>query len=377
MKKTILLTLWCALLLNNPALGQKSWELGPFTRPIEEPVISPDASPSFQCPMRNKTVHWMSNHTFNPAAIVRDGAIHLLFRAEDGEGDSIGTYTSRVGHASSNNGVDFKISPKPVLFPDDNPLWQGFEWYGGCEDPRVAKREDEMYALYYTQWNLGNPQQLPEMARIGVATSYDLRHWQKHGPIFSGSDPVPDWHKSGAVIHEIRDGQLVAAKINGKYWMYWGEHGIKAATSDDLIHWHPVRNDDQTIRILIKTRAGYFDSELAEVGPPPILTNAGIVVIYNGKNAAAPNGDPSYPVGAYTAGQVLFSKIDPTEVIDRADTPFLIPELPYERSGQYGQGTVFAEGLVLFNNVWHLYFGAADSYVGTATAALKEEHRGN
>ena len=36
---------------------------------------------------------------------------------------------------------------------------------------------------------------------------------------------------------------------------------------------------------LMRPRPGHFDSTFPETGPPPILTSAGIVVLYNGKNA--------------------------------------------------------------------------------------------
>lgn len=75
---------------------------------------------------------------------------------------------------------------------------------------------------------------------------------------------------------------------------------------------------------------GYFDSELTECGPPAVLTKDGIVLIYNGKNKAGAEGDTIYKANAYCAVQILFDKNDPYKVIDRLDTPFLIPEEPFE-----------------------------------------------
>ncbi len=37
-------------------------------------------------------------------------------------------------------------------------------------------------------------------------------------------------------------GRLIAAKIDGKYWMYWGEGAIHLATSTDLVHWSPMED---------------------------------------------------------------------------------------------------------------------------------------
>jgi len=50
------------------------WAIGPFTWPADaQPVIRPDTNSAFICPMRNATVHWEAKHTFNPAAVVKDG----------------------------------------------------------------------------------------------------------------------------------------------------------------------------------------------------------------------------------------------------------------------------------------------------------------
>ena len=171
------------------------------------------------------------------------------------------------------------------------------------------------------------------------------------------------------MVQEIKDGQLVATQINGHYWMYWGEDAIYLATSPDLIHWTPLLDEAGDLLTVIAPRPGKFDSLLTEVGPPAVLTDAGIVLIYNGKNGdSADMMDPDLAPGAYTPGQLLLDKTDPAQVLTRPDTPFLQPELPFEKTGQYQQGTVFTEGLVLYKGVWYLYYGTADTYVGVATA---------
>ena len=118
---------------------------------------------------------------------------------------------------------------------------------------------------------------------------------------------------------------------------------------------------------LLRPRAGHFDSSFPETGPPPVLTDKGIVVLYNGKNAET-SGDPSMGPNAYAAGEALFDAADPKHLIAQTDAPVLKPELPYEKTGQYAAGTTFAEGLVFFHGNWFLYYGCADSLVAVATA---------
>jgi predicted GH43/DUF377 family glycosyl hydrolase len=38
---------------------------------------------NFSCPWHNATVGWEEKDVFNPAAIVKGGKVHLLYRAED------------------------------------------------------------------------------------------------------------------------------------------------------------------------------------------------------------------------------------------------------------------------------------------------------
>ena len=335
------------------------WQIGPLIRPVAAPVISPDKSAIFDDPIRHAHVHWEALHTFNPAAIVRDGKIFVLYRAEDDTGKmEIGEHTSRLGLASSSDGITFTRMPQPVFYPAPDAQ-QSREWPGGVEDPRIVESEDGTYVLTYTQWNRVT-------YSIGIATSRDLIHWTKYGPAFLGSAGGKYDHlqyKSGGIVTQLIGDHILAARIKGRYWMYWGEGAIRLATSPDLIHWTPVEDASGKPSEVITRRPGHFDSGFPETGPPPILTSAGIVVIYNGKNDPV-HGDPKLGVNAYAAGEALFAADDPSKLLNRTDTPVLKPEQPFEKTGQYAAGTTFAEGLVRFHNRWFLYYGCADSAVG-------------
>ncbi|WP_345232516.1 glycoside hydrolase family 130 protein [Olivibacter ginsenosidimutans] len=368
MNKKYFFIVSCFLFWNLAVMGQgkqnvlPDWAFGGFVRPDGvNPVISPLTHTQFKDPMTGEMVAWENNDTFNPAAAVKDGKIVVLYRAEDKSGVGIGHRTSRLGYASSKDGLHFKRQSKPVFYPgDDNQ--KEFEWPGGTEDPRVAVTEDGLYVMFYTQWNRKVP-------RLGVATSRDLEHWTKHGPIFAKAKHADlilnKSHKSASILTTLNDGKQVITKINGKYWMYWGESGVFGATSDNLIDWEPVVDQSGQLQAFIRPRPGYFDSSLTECGPPAVLTDKGIVLLYNGKNSPK-SGDPRFNKGTYSAGQVLFSSEDPTKVVARLDVPFLRPMEAFEKSGQYVDGTVFIEGLVFFKNKWFLYYGCADSKVAVA-----------
>ena len=346
---------------------EKSWMFGPFLRPEgARPIIAPLSTSTFEDPMTGRTVAWESMATFNPAAVVRNGKVNVLYRAEEKLGDKeIGGHTSRIGLATSSNGFDFERVSEPIFYPkDDNQ--KEFEWTGGTEDPRIVETVDGLYVMTYTQWNR-------EVPRLAVATSKDLRNWEKHGPIFKGWKEGK-YHntesKSGAIVTELKEGKLTAAKIDGKYWMYFGVSHIWLASSEDLIHWKPVENHEGNRVPVLSPRPGFFDSWLVEAGPPPVLTKDGIVVLYNAGNSQDV-GVKNLGNRVYTGGQVLFSATEPWKLLDRVEIPFIQPTLDFEKSGQYPEGTTFLEGLVYFEGKWLLYYGTADSMVGVVSAEEK------
>ena len=177
--------------------------------------------------------------------------------------------------------------------------------------------------------------------------------------------------------------------------MYWGEGVIYAATSDDLVRWTPVEIEIAPDRYLTfrpatdtkphswrldqasgpkglhpvaAPRRRRFDSSLAEPGPPAVLTEDGIVLIYNGGNHPTA-GDRTAPGGAYQPGQLLLDAEAPMSVIGRPPVPFLRID-PTEAEGQVGN-VCFAEGLVAFQGEWLLYVGLADSRLGVSSAPMR------
>lgn len=338
------------------------WALGPFIRPAHvNPVLAPDTQSVFLDPMSRSKLAWEAGDVFNPAAAVRNGKIYVLYRAEDRSGMGIGKRTSRLGIAESRDGIQMKRGAEPVFYPKEDTQKE-YEWPGGCEDPRIAVTEDGLYVMLYTQWNR-------KVARLAVATSKDLRNWTKHGPAFlkAYDGRFKDlFSKSASIVTRIAHEKQVITKVNGKYMMYWGERFMNIATSDDLVNWKPAVDEKGHLELVLRPRRGYFDSDLTECGPPAIVTDKGILVLYNGKNKGGIGRDTSYTANTYAAGQVLFDRNDPSRVISRLDKPFFVPTEPFEKSGQYPAGTVFIEGLVYFKNKWFLYYGCADSRVGVA-----------
>ncbi len=342
----------CFISCSNSTEHQKNWQLLGFEKVDSlNPILIPDSNQQFVCPVSQTTVNWEERNVLNPTAFIKDGKIHLIYRAQDRKG------TSRLGLAISEDGLHFKKNPLPILFPENDSVFT-YEWPGGIEDPRIVETESGDYFLTYTAYD-------GKTARLCFAVSKDLKQWNKKGPVVKDEKYINTWSKSGAVVVEEQKGKMIAKKINGKYWMYFGDTDIFLASSEDLENWTVCENEENKKMIsVLHPRMGYHDSRLVEPGPYALLTTDGILMIYNGSNAANFN-DSSLPKFSYSAGQALFEGNNPHKLKDRTSSYFIYPNKPYEKTGEVNE-VCFVEGLVHFNQKWFLYYGTADSRIGMA-----------
>lgn len=330
----------------------KDWAMLDFVKVDSlNPILEPSASQVFSCPVSKKNVQWEERNVLNPSAMVKDGKVYLIYRAQDNE------MTSRLGLAISEDGLHFEKQAAPIFYPGEDAM-QEYEWKGGIEDPRIVESEDGNYIMTYTSYD-------GTIARLCIASSKDLRTWEKHGLVLGEGKYKNEWSKSGAIVSRLEGEKIIAAKIKGKYWMYFGDTNLFMATSDNLIDWEVVENEENKKMVsVLHPRVGYFDSRLVEPGPYALLQKDGILLIYNGSNAANYN-DPNLPKFTYAAGQALFDKENPFKLIDRMDDYFIHPDKPYEKTGEVNE-VCFVEGLVFFKNKWFLYYGTADSKIAVA-----------
>ena len=339
------------------------------------PILKPTPSLSFECPLNKKEVFWEERNVLNPSAIVKNGKVYLFYRAQDKDG------TSRIGMATSSDGLHFEKSPSPVFYPDNDAM-KVYEWnykkgtettnsedcyfcyFDGVEDPRIVESEDGTYILTYTSYD-------GKTARLSLASSKDLKNWTKHGLVLGEEKYKDTWSKAGAIVSKLVGNKIIATKIDGKYWMYFGDTNLFMAFSDDLIHWEIAENEESKKMIsVLHPRMGKFDSRLVEPGPYALLKDEGILLIYNGSNAANFN-DSQLPKFTYAAGQALFDKEKPYKLLDRTDDYFIHPDKDYEKIGEVNE-VCFVEGLVYFKDKWFLYYGTADSKIAVAVREDKK-----
>ena len=329
-----------------------NWALIDFVKADSiNPIIKPSSDQVFFCPLNKREIKWEERNVLNPSAVVKDEKVYMIYRAQDNQ------MTSRLGLAVSDDDLHFTKQPDPVFYPDNDSM-QIYEWKGGVEDPRIVEAEDGKYILTYTSYD-------GKTARLCLASSTDLKTWTKHGLVLGDGKYKETWSKSGAIVSRLVGNRIIATKIGGKYWMYFGDTDLFIASSDDLIRWTIVENDESKKMIsVLHPRPGYFDSRLVEPGPFALLCEQGILLIYNSSNALN-NNDPYLPPFTYSASQALFDKEFPYKLIDRMDKYFIYPDKPYEKTGEVNN-VCFVEGLVFFRNKWFLYYGTADSKIAVA-----------
>ncbi len=279
---------------------------------------------------------YFSRAVYNPAAW-RDGNRWYLLARCEATGDPC---SGRLGLATGVDGVHFTLAPEPILVPE-----HAYERLG-CEDPRVT-RLPEGWVLTYVGKTAGYPGH-----HLCLALSHDGRGWEKQGVVLA---PGPGtWYEG-----QVKAGAISPVRWRGQYVMFFmGERrpwhtAIGLATSRDLRTWTPLPEP------VLRPRPGHFDSMGVEPGPPPVLTDAGLLFIYNGWNARR----------VHCVGVAWLDPEDPRRVLARAQAPVLRPTTHWERAGNV-PNVVFATGLVIEPPIGWLYYGAADRCVGLACLRL-------
>jgi beta-1,2-mannosidase len=307
---------------SDPATPSLRFPLLPFTKYSSNSIIRP-----------NPENYWESRFVYNPAAIVRDQQVYMLYRAQGPD------LVSRIGLATSQDGIHFTRRSEPVMEPTEPYESQGYE------DPRVV-RIGNTYCMTYTGYNGTN-------ALLCLATSRNLTQWKKYGPLFPDFvTPIAgrEWSKSGAIL---------TTPINARYILYFGDYDLYYAWSEDLIHWTPGSADDP---VLHRCESD-FTERVLEPGPPPLLTEDGyILLIHNAADYREQWGSCTGSCLVYRVGQILISPDQPPKTLAKMTRPFLEPETPDETTGLVNN-VVFAEGLVNFGGVYYLYYGGADATI--------------
>jgi beta-1,4-mannooligosaccharide/beta-1,4-mannosyl-N-acetylglucosamine phosphorylase len=277
------------------------------------------------------------NAVFNPAAAAANGETVLLARVEDRRG------ISHLTVARSENGLDgWSIQPEPLLAPNDETSEQ---W--GFEDPRVVW-VDELGRWVITCTAYG-----PAGPAVFLATTEHFDTVERYGIVRQPED------KNAALLPLRVAGRWIL--LHRPKTQYGGARGeILLSRSDDLVSWSAPEQ-------VLQPRAGaWWDSLRIGIGPPPLRTEHGWLLLYHGVKDTV-GGD------IYRVGLALLDLNEPTRVLRRSPNWIFAPLAPYERTGDV-PNVVFPCGLVhdSGSDEVRLYYGAADSSICLATARLPD-----
>ena len=187
----------------------------------------------------------------------------------------------------------------------------------GVEDPRATWLPDEQLAIAYTAYSRRGP-------LVSLATTTDFRTFRRLGPA------MPPEDKDAALFPRRFDGRWLM--IHRPTPLRGGAH-IWLSASPDMRHWGDHR-------LLLEARDGaWWDAAKIGLGPPPLETPEGWLLMYHGVHLTA--AGPIYRVGL-----ALLDLDDPRVVMRRSDEWVFGPKAPYERSGDVAD-VVFPCGWVI------------------------------
>ncbi len=279
-----------------------------------------------------------ANAVFNPAAAQVNDMTVVLARVEDLTG------ISHLTVARSKNGIDgWSIEREPLLAPCDGVASE--QW--GFEDARTV------WVPELSRWVITCTAYGPAGPAVFLATTEDFITVERYGIVRQPED------KNGALLPHRIDGKWIL--FHRPKTEYGGARGeILLSRSTDLIGWSAPEQ-------VLQPRAGaWWDSLRIGIGPPPLRTEHGWLLVYHGVKETVSGS-------IYRVGLALTDLDQPTRVLHRLPQWILAPLAPYEREGDV-PNTVFPCGLIhdTDSGEVRLYYGAADTSICLATAQLDD-----
>lgn len=315
-------------------------------RSLRNPIISP------------RLYSWESKATFNPTAFVSNDKVHIIYRAVGDDDMSV------LGYAGSYDGYHIEERLTHFIFKrfnenfkESDPLFynSGGGLNGGCEDPRITLIGDRIYMLYtaFDGWH---------SVRIAL-TSISLEDFKKKKWNWEKSvliSPPGEINKNWVLFPEKI---CPPGSATGKFAIlhsFYPKILIHYFDSLDDFDGNKFIKSDNT-RPIDKNRV--WDSWFRGVGPSPIKTKEGWLVLYHAMDHKNPD--------RYRLGALILDIKNPKKVLYRSNGPILEPEKHYENHG-HKWGVVYSCGAVVKEGRLFVYYGGADTVVCVASIKLEE-----
>ena len=234
--------------------------------------------------------------------------------------------------------ISFRSS-SPVLSPSAD--WEEF----GCEDPRIIPFEGT-FLITYTAFSRRGP-------RIALASTKDFSDFQKFALVGPDRDD-----KDCVIFPERIDGKIALLhRLQLKVQIAYFDGLESLIKSHSFWREYVTHFDDYEV---MRPKFPWEERKVG-VGPPPIKTDRGWLVIYHGVSADR----------VYRAGAMLLDLDEPRKVLARTREPILEPEMEFEKKGVV-RNVVFPDGAVIENGELLSYYGGADRVCCVASAPIDE-----
>ena len=304
----------------------------------DNPIIKPSAD-----------TPWQSKATFNPTALYHDGKVHIVYRAIGDTDESV------LGYASSLDGIAIKDRHPDAVYRHAKEgrvektlpkilYGSGGGWSGGCEDPRLTLLGTRAYLLYtaFDGWS---------SVRIAL-TSINLddfisKRWNWQKPVLIS--PPGEIHKNWVLFPE---------KIKGKYAIL---HSLSPEILIDYFNDLDELDGDNFIQSVHQGNPLWYrrDKGIRGVGPAPIKTKYGWLVLYHAMDKINPS--------QYKLWAMILDLNSPEKILYRGAESILEPDESYENYG-FKAGVVYSCGAVVKGGELFVYYGGADMVSCVATA---------
>lgn len=306
---------------------------------------------------------WEEDGVFNPAVIVEENEIHIIYRAIKCEN------YSRLGYLKIKNNYEVEKLSYPIISPTEEYEKQG------VEDPRITKI-DGTFFLTYTAYDGKN-------ARIAAAKSKNLFNFEKIGiispnitfleainlsnsPRYKGFWMEQVKMRGENILIWDKDGCLFPEKINQKYaLLHRIEPDIQIVYFNDFFELKDKDFWEEYFRkieekIVMKPKYKWEQSKIG-AGAPPIKTEYGWLLLYHGVDGSR----------VYRAGLSLLDLENPSKEIARLPFPLFEPKYEWEKNGNV-PNVVFPTGAFVKDGKLHIFYGCADKRIGVAEIELEE-----
>ncbi len=327
----------------------------PLTRWSDAPLLTrsdvPECPPALVDP----------SAVFNPGA-AREGDDHVLMVRVQSRGRETFLWIAR-GHPD----VGFEFEAEPVAIEGLEAVGRLIVEAGGVGgaasvvhhvyDPRLSRIDGI--------WSVVVAMDLDDRSILGVLRGNDLSH------LVLESIVSPDDSRNGVLFPEMVGGRYLLLERPNRPAPVPGDapsgDEIVLVESGDCLHWNRIGP-------VMRGRPRSWDERVG-AGPPPIRTPEGWLLFYHGVATHFASAS------VYQVGAVLLDLEDPRSVLARTRRNLLEPRLPWELVGQV-PNVVFPGGVVVEGEttngvagpeaVLWMYYGAADTVVGVATATVRE-----